>query len=93
MAHGGKREGSGRKPGALNTQTAEVKFLAQKHGPTAIKRLVHLIDNAESEQAQVAASKEILDRAYGKATQPMQHSVDEGLESLLDRLGQSAGSA
>jgi hypothetical protein len=41
---------------------------------------------ARSENAQVTALKELLDRAYGKASQPMEHSADEGLEEMLDRI-------
>jgi len=42
---------------------------------------------AESEAVRKSAMDSILDRAYGKSTQPMEHSVDEGLEAILDRLG------
>lgn len=74
---GGKRPGSGRKPGVPNKATAEIKALAQKHGADAIKRLAHLMTKAESEQAQVAACKELLDRAYGKPTQAIIGDDDE----------------
>lgn len=67
MPKGGKREGSGRKAGVPNKATAEVKAIAQEHGPAAIARLAHLMSSAESEAAQVSAASIILDRAYGKA--------------------------
>lgn len=60
---------SGRKAGTLNKTTADVKALAQKHGPAAIAQLAYLMEKAEAEAARVAACREILDRAYGKATQ------------------------
>lgn len=66
-----RAKGSGRKPGQLNKVTAHVKELARSHAPAAIKELGRLCTSAESEQARVAAIKEILDRAYGKAPQPM----------------------
>jgi hypothetical protein len=44
---------------------------------------------AQSDQARVVACNSILDRAYGKTTQPMQHDQDEGLEALLERIGWS----
>ena len=69
MAMGGKREGAGRKLGSLNKITREVKEMAREHGPAAIKHLVHVMKNGSSEQAQVTAAREILDRAYGKPTQ------------------------
>src|SRR6202158_1828433 len=61
----GKRRG-GRQAGTPNKATADVKALAQSYGPEAVKELARLALNAQSEQARVAAIKEILDRAYGK---------------------------
>lgn len=86
------RKTGGRKPGSVNKATAEVKSLAQKYGPSAVEKLAKLAGltkepAAQSEQAQVAAVKELLDRGYGKATQFLEHSADEGLEALLDRIG------
>lgn len=60
---------AGRPKGSLNKATHEVKEIARKHGPKAIERLAYLSHSAQTETAQVAACKEILDRAYGKATQ------------------------
>ncbi len=85
---GGRTPGAGRKPGVPNKATAEVKDLARVHGAAAIKRLSELLTGAESEQAQVAAAKELLDRGYGKASQPIEHSGTL-VEELLDRLGTS----
>jgi hypothetical protein len=68
--HGGKRDGSGRKKGTPNKVTAEIKVLAHKYGPDALKELARLARSAESEAARVAACREILDRAYGKAIAP-----------------------
>jgi hypothetical protein len=41
---------------------------------------------AVSEQAQVSANREILDRGYGKPTQGVELAPTEGLEQLLDRI-------
>lgn len=91
--------GSGRKLGSVNKTTADVRALAQQYGPDAILGLAILggltpplprlpaIKNATNEQAQKAAMSDLLDRAYGKATQPLEHSVNESMEGLLDRLG------
>lgn len=57
---------AGRKRNSLNKATADVKALARKHGPSAIIELSRLSIEAESEQARVAACKELLDRAYGR---------------------------
>lgn len=69
---GGRRPGSGRKKGSRNKVTADVKALAQKYAPAALKELARLSLKAESEQARAAACKEILDRAYGKSVQPVE---------------------
>lgn len=81
MAKGTKT--GGRKPGSQNKVTADVKAIAQKHAPAALAELARLAIKAESEATRVAASKEILDRAYGKSPQaltgegggPIQHQV------------------
>src|SRR6185295_8321696 len=75
-ARGGKRERAGRPKGARNKVTAEVKALAQTYAPAAIEELARLSTEAESEAARVAASKEILDRAYGKSMQPVAANID-----------------
>lgn len=66
----GKKTG-GRVAGTLNRATRDIKEAARAHGPAALKTLSSLMLTAESEQARIAAAKEILDRAYGKATQPV----------------------
>lgn len=75
---GGARPGAGRKPGIPNKATAEIKELARVHGPAVIARLAYLMLNAESEQTQVSAMKELLDRGYGKAAQPQTGEGGEG---------------
>lgn len=68
--------GKGRPKGALNKATAEIKQAARRHGPEALKVLAKLMKDADSEQARIAAAREILDRAYGKATQPLGEDPD-----------------
>lgn len=70
MAAGRTRtSGQGRPKGARNKATADVKALAGKYAPAAMKELARLSTEAESEPARVAACKELLDRAYGKSPQ------------------------
>lgn len=59
----------GRKKGTPNKSTAELKQLARQYTEVALIELARLVTQAESEQARVAAIKEIFDRGYGKATQ------------------------
>ncbi len=81
----GERRG-GRQPGTQNKATADVKAAAQIYGPAAVTRLAELaglVDGkspAQSEQAQVAACRDILDRAYGKAPQAV--TVDPGDKAI-----------
>lgn len=60
-------EGAGRKKGTPNKITADIKALAQEHGATAITILATILTTAESDQAKIAAAKELLDRGYGKS--------------------------
>lgn len=71
-----KKAPAGRKPGA------EAKL--RRYGDQALERLAWLMQHAESEQAQVAAAKELLERAGG----PMADAAPQGLESVVDRLRQ-----
>ena len=76
MARGFKT--GGRRPGSLNKMTADVRQLAQQHGPAAIAQLAKLMTTAENEQVRVVAAKELLDRAYGKVSDT--HNLAFGAE-------------
>ena len=54
-----------------------VKAMFAEHGPDAIAELVRLLQHSEDEMVRVACAKEILNRAYGKAIQPLAHDPDE----------------
>ncbi|WP_208949785.1 hypothetical protein [Achromobacter aegrifaciens] len=74
---GNLRRGGGRPKGVPNKATAEIKALAQQHGPDAIATLVKIMQGAKQPSAsRVAAAKELLDRAYGKSVQPIEGSGD-----------------
>ena len=62
-------KGQSGNPGGRPRAVAEVRELARMHAPEAIIELVRLTKEAKSETARIAAIKELLDRAYGKATQ------------------------
>jgi hypothetical protein len=74
--HGGRRAGAGRKQGIPNRCSAEVRTIAQEFGPRCIEILAAmagLTDGppATAEPVRLGALKELLDRAYGRATQPV----------------------
>jgi hypothetical protein len=57
-------KGQSGNPGGRPKVLAELRDLARRHAPAAIKELAL---EAESEAVRVAAIREILDRGYGKA--------------------------
>lgn len=75
---GGARPGAGRKKGIPNKATADVRALAGRYAPAAVKELARLATEAESEAARVSAIKEVLDRAYGKSPMAVEHSGPDG---------------
>jgi hypothetical protein len=68
---GHKHYGGGRKKGQVNKATADIRALAQKHGPDAIDTLIRIMQTEDNSTARIAAAKELLDRGYGKSTQPI----------------------
>lgn len=66
----------GRQKGTPNKATAEIKLIARKYGEDAIKELARIMSEGENEQARIAAIKELLDRGFGKATQPVGQDPD-----------------
>jgi hypothetical protein len=58
-------------PGGRPKTVADIQELAREHSPKAIARLAQIAENGQSEAAQIAASVALLDRAYGKPTQPL----------------------
>lgn len=73
------RKTGGRVKGSVNKLTADIKALAAQYAPAAVAELGRLATTAENPAARVAACKELLDRAYGKAPQ----SVDMNLSAKL----------
>lgn len=73
MARGGARPGAGRKAGIPNKSNQDVKALIQANVDMVqiIKGLAQIAVQGDSDAARVAASRELLDRAFGKATQPI----------------------
>ena len=63
-------KGQSGNPGGRPKGVAEVRELAQQYAPEAIARLAKIM-RSDNERAATAAASLILDRAYGKATQPI----------------------
>ena len=98
-----KPPGSGRKPGQKNKATLEIKELARAYGPRAIAELARLAGltkeaGSENEATRVTAIKELIDRGYGRPTQPisgddseppvqLEHSfAGQRVKSLLEQM-------
>lgn len=77
------RKTGGRVSGTPNRITADVKALAREHTATAIRELARLATKAESEQARVAAIKELLDRAHGKSTALIGGDPDKPIRQIV----------
>jgi hypothetical protein len=64
----------------------EIRSLARSHTRTAINVLVGIMRSKDmTAAARVSAANAILDRGWGKATQPLKHSSDGALE-LIHRI-------
>lgn len=78
--HGGARKGAGRKKGipdkATRQQHRSLADMAKEYAPGALATLAEIAQRGESESARVSATKELLDRAYGRAPQAVEHTGD-----------------
>lgn len=72
----------GRVKGTPNKATADLKALCQGYTEDAVTELYRLSTKATSEQARVAAIKELLDRGYGKPAQSVAIGQDPELEPI-----------
>lgn len=79
--HGGKRTGAGRKRGALNAETLNIRELARQHTQDAISALVEVVSNPESSQRAQAASI-LLDRGYGRVKPESDPDISPIMQSL-----------
>lgn len=65
-------------PGGRPKAEREVIDLAREASPRAIGRLIELVDSAD-ERVSIAAANSVLERAFGKPTQPLSGDVDNPL--------------
>lgn len=97
----GKPANSGRKPGSRNRITATVKAMATPYARRAFRQLVKLATTSSDEKVVLAASREILDRAYGRPVSPQELTGADGgpivsesrpaTDEQLKRLGELLG--
>lgn len=88
MAHGGKREGAGRKPGAVTTRTREIAEQALAEGKTPLEVMLcnmrHFQKVAEDAEAVIAGLT--VAEISGHDVSP-----DEQFKALLAKVKQAAG--
>ncbi len=70
------KKGQSGNPGGRPKEVAEVRELAKKHGPAAIKRLAKLMAS-ENERTAVAACEAVLNRGYGRPAQSLTLAGEE----------------
>jgi hypothetical protein len=84
---GGSRPGAGRKKGKVSTAKRELAEMAKEHAEAALLTLAEISGGNSAASARVSAAVAILDRAYGKPTQALEHtSPDNSLAKLLGEL-------
>lgn len=63
-------------PGGRPKDIAEVRELARTHTSAALDTLVQIARDGKSENARIAASSALLDRGWGRPTQPLSGDDD-----------------
>lgn len=84
---GGFQKGQSGNPTGRPKEYPEVRDLARQHTAMAIKRLVHWAES-DDPRASVAASTALIDRGWGKPSQPLEHEITTNpLGQLLEEVG------
>src|SRR5204863_7741321 len=63
--------GSSAMPGGRPQIIEDIRDLAREHTETAINALVRIAESGKQESARVAAASALLDRGWGRPTQPI----------------------
>src|SRR4051812_201911 len=80
------RKGASGNPGGRPKVLSELQELARNHAPEVIAELARLAVKARSETARIAASRELLDRGFGRARQSVEvsHPEVDIVQMILD---------
>lgn len=62
----------------MTKSLTEIRSLARSYTEMAIQSLAGIAQNGESESARVAAAQALLDRGWGKPTQPISGDDESG---------------
>src|SRR5262245_65529296 len=77
---------AGRKPGSVNKVAASIREICQKAAPELVAELLRLAKHGKHEMTRIAAAREVLDRAYGKAKQHVDGEIFVGVSLQLKQL-------
>ena len=80
LTNGQFRPGASGNPGGRPAALAEVRQLSRQHTALAVQTLAHIVEHGHSEMAQIAAANALLDRGWGRPTQPV--SGDDDMPSV-----------
>ena len=81
------KPGQSGNPGGRPREVAEVRDLAREHTPKAIATLAGIMDDAEQPaRARVAAAEALLDRGWGRATQPMEVTTPGSIPAAIQKM-------
>lgn len=76
----------GRRRGTPNKTTADIRALAQEFGEAALRKLVEVMNHADSPpQAKISAANALLDRGYGKPSELVEpEDSTTGMKSIAE---------
>jgi hypothetical protein len=85
------QKGQSGNPGGRPKVADEIRELARQHGPAAFQRVLELCVSGD-ERIALAASQEVMNRAYGKPAQAVDvqatHNVGDPILDLLTRIAE-----
>ena len=84
MARGGTRPGAGRKRGRVGEVRRALAEMAKEHAEAALRTLVEIAAGDGAASARVSAATAILDRAYGRPPQALEHSANGHVQIIVD---------
>ena len=86
MAHGGKRNGAGRKHGSLAARTREIATQAAEEGLTPLEYMLTILrDGSQDQQARFQAAKEAAPYIHARLAS-MDMKADVALTTQEDRM-------
>lgn len=90
------KKGESGNPGGRPKELGHVRELARAHTEEALATLVEIMRNGETDRARAAAAEVLLDRAWGRAAQPLEHrtetlSLDQESVELIQKAMRGPG--